>query len=125
MPPVRLTLPATVLVGAVIAMAQPSPHAERATVNTGAPSHAALLGDGSGMRLLRISIGPGAGLPWRNGSPPLGGYVVKGDLRLPVAAGRRPPVCPGDALADHPEVVRRGHAGPEGATILVYYANEA
>jgi quercetin dioxygenase-like cupin family protein len=122
-------MPLALMVGAAIAATttpsrdeaeQLATHHERAAHG---PVH--LLDDGHhDMRMLRISVEPGAPLPWHRDTVPDAGYLIEGELHVRTREGERKVMRPGDCLAESMEAVRRGTAGPRGATVLVFYSNE-
>lgn len=123
MPPAQLAIPLTLLLGALLALAMsPSPSDVLRLSKIPAPVH---LDDQPTMRMLRISIEPGASLPWRRDALLHSGYLVEGELRVTGHDGSETVIRPGDVLAERMDVARKGSAGPTGATVIVFYGREA
>ncbi|KAF1005294.1 MAG: hypothetical protein GAK28_03327 [Luteibacter sp.] len=123
MPPAQLAIPLTLLLGALLALAM-SPSSGGA-LRLPPQMVSAHLDDHPPMRMLRISIEPGASLPWRRDALPHAGYLVEGELWVVGRDGSETVIRPGDALAECMDVARRGSAGPTGATVIVFYTREA
>jgi quercetin dioxygenase-like cupin family protein len=126
MPPVQLAIPLALLVGAAIAATTGPSRTETllATTRAWTGEHYAQYLDGQPeMRMLRISIEPGATLPWHRNTVPNAGYLLEGELHIETREGASLVLRPGDSIAQSVDVVQRGIAGPEGATILMFYAN--
>ncbi|WP_448096719.1 cupin domain-containing protein [Luteibacter yeojuensis] len=123
--PVQLAMPLALLVGAAIAAKTGPSRSETlpvdAHVRAGSPS-AQLPEDPREWRMLRISIGPGAALPWHRHAIADAGYLLEGELRLETLEGVERVMRPGDSIAESGDVIRSGTAGPEGATVVVFYA---
>lgn len=123
MPPAQLAIPLTLLLGALLGLTVlPSSNDVLGVPRYDAPEH---LDDRSSMRMLRISIEPGASLPWRRDALPHSGYLVEGELWVIGHDGHETVIRPGDALSERMDVARKGSAGPTGATVIVFYAREA
>ncbi|NID16955.1 cupin domain-containing protein [Luteibacter yeojuensis] len=120
--PVQLAMPLALMVGAAIA-ATTTPEVAFHDQTLRTPSH--LLDDGHGdMRMLRISVQPGASLPLHRDAVPNAGYLVEGELVVSTPEGSHKVMKPGDCLTETLDAIHRGTAGPRGATVVVFYANE-
>lgn len=124
MPPAQLAIPLAILLGALLALAM-SPAPGDAFLLRQRLLAPAYLDDQPPMRMLRISIGPGASLPWHRDALPDSGYLVEGELWLVERDGSETVIRPGDALAERLDVASMGSAGPRGATVIVFYTKEA
>lgn len=126
MPPVQLAIPAALLIGAAIAATTGPSRTETLLAAThtwtGEP-YAHYLAGQPEMRVLRISIEPGATLPWHRHTVPNAAYLLEGELRFESRDGATHVMRPGDSIAESMHIVHRGIAGPDGATIVVFYAN--
>lgn len=126
MPPVQLAIPLALLVGAAIAATTGPSRTETllATTHAWTGEPYAHYPDGQPeMRVLRISIEPGATLPWHRHTVPNAGYLLEGELRFETRDGATQVMRPGDGIAESMDIAHRGIAGPDGATIVVFYAN--
>lgn len=126
MPPVQLAIPLALLVGAAIAAATGSSRTETLLAATHAwtGERYTQYPDGQPeIRMLRITIEPGAALPWHRHTVLNAGYLLEGELRLETRDGTSLVMRPGDTVAQSMDVVHRGTAGPDGATVLMFYAN--
>ena len=124
--PVQLAVPLALLVGAAIAATTGPSRTETVLATSHPPTiepHAQFLDGHPQVRMLRISIEPGAMLPRHPHMLPNAGYLLEGELRVETREGTSLVMRPGDSVAGSREAVRRGTAGPEGATILMFYAN--
>lgn len=125
--PVQLAMPLALMVGAAIAATTPpSRQGGRQSAidhQDGAGSHRAVDGH-KDMRMLRISLQPGASLPWHRDTIPGSGYVLDGELHVR-ASGTAKVMRPGDCLTPGMAAVGSTVAGPLGATVLVFYAESA
>ncbi|MDR0279582.1 MAG: gamma subclass chorismate mutase AroQ [Paucimonas sp.] len=74
------------------------------------------------LSLLKIRIAPNTSLDWHLHRAPNAGYLLAGDLRVETREGRETRLRAGDALAEVVDVIHRGHAGPRGAELVVFYA---
>ncbi|MDQ0011419.1 quercetin dioxygenase-like cupin family protein [Luteibacter jiangsuensis] len=116
--PVQLAMPLALLVGAAIAATTDPSRSETLPAVTQARA------DGQPeMRMLRISIEPGASLPWHRHTVPEAGYLLEGELRLETLEGTSRVMRPGDSIVGGSDVMRGGTAGPKGATVVVFYAD--
>lgn len=120
--PVQLAMPLALMVGAAIAATTPPSHHGQSAIGhgDGASSHRAVDGNGD-MRMLRLSLQPGASLPWHRDTIPGAGYVLEGELHMRTS-GKAKVMRTGDCLV--PSMAAEGStvAGPQGATVLVFYA---
>lgn len=126
MPPVQLAIPVALLVGAAIAATTGTSRTETllATTHAWTGEHYVEYMDGQPeMRMLRITIEPGAALPWHRHTVLNAGYLLEGELRMEARDGSSRVMRPGDSIAQSMEVAHRGTAGPEGATVVMFYAN--
>src|ERR1700750_3302118 len=84
MPPFQLGVPLALLVGAVIATTMgPSRTESPFAASPVSSERSGPFRDGyPGMRTLRISIEPGASLPWHRHMLPNAGYLLEGELRV-------------------------------------------
>lgn len=116
--PVQLAMPLAILVGAAIAATTDPSRSETPPAATQAWA------DGQPeMRMLRISIEPGASLPWHRNTVPDAGYLLEGELRLETPEGASRAIRPGDSIGDGSDVMRGGTAGPRGATVVLFYTD--
>ncbi|MGF6710092.1 quercetin dioxygenase-like cupin family protein [Luteibacter sp. W1I16] len=116
--PVQLAMPLALLIGAAIA-ATTGP-----SRNETSPGAIQARADGQPeMRMLRISIEPGASLPWHRHTVPEAGYLLEGELHLETRQGASRVIRPGDSVEGGADVMRGGTAGPRGATVVVFYAD--
>lgn len=119
--PVQLAMPLALMVGAAIAATTaPSHHGgwESATGqgdDTG--NHQAHASHGA-MRMLRLSLQPGASLPWHRDAVPGAGYVLDGELHVRTS-GTAKVMRPGDCLTQDTAIEGGTVAGPRGATVMV------
>ena len=126
MPPVQLAIPLALLVGAAIAATTGPSRTETLLAATHAwtgERYPQYLDGQPELRMLRITIEPGATLPWHRHTVPNAGYLLEGELHVETREGTSVIMRPGDSIAESMDIVHRGMAGPEGATILVFYAN--
>lgn len=118
--PVQLAMPLALMVGAAIAATTaPSRHGvwESATGqgdDTVYRTHASH----GGMRMLRLSLQPGASLPWHRDAVPGTGYVLDGELHVRTS-GTAKVMRPGDCLTQDTAIEGGTVAGPLGATVMV------
>lgn len=74
------------------------------------------------LSVLKIRVAPNTSLDWHRHPAPNTGYLLAGDLRVETREGREVHVRAGEALAEVVDVVHRGHAGSDGAELVVFYA---
>ncbi|MHA6197801.1 gamma subclass chorismate mutase AroQ [Pseudomonas wadenswilerensis] len=74
------------------------------------------------LSLLKIRIAPHTSLDWHRHPTPNAGYLLAGDLHVETREGREIQLRAGQALAEVVNVVHRGHAGSDGAELVVFYA---
>ncbi|SFW38943.1 hypothetical protein [Luteibacter sp. UNCMF366Tsu5.1] len=122
--PVQLAMPLALMVGAAIAATTPpSRHGDwEADTGPGDGPNSDRATDRHGdMRMLRLSLQPGASLPWHRDAIPGTGYVLEGELHMRTS-GTAKVMRTGDCLL--PSMAAEGStvAGPQGATVLVFYA---
>lgn len=116
--PVQLAMPLALLVGAAIAATTGPSRSETPPAATQAWA------DGQPkIRTLRISIEPGASLPWHRHTVPEAGYLLEGERHLETREGAARVIRPGDPIKGGADVMRGGTAGPRGATVVVFYAD--
>jgi len=132
MPPIQLALPLALMVGAAIAATTTPSRSDireiADTVRLAGARHPAigdLVDAHRAMRMRRISLRPGAALPWRSGGAPDAGYLIEGELHVQAPTGDRHVIRPGDSIAVDAEPSAHGVAGPLGATVVVFFASEA
>lgn len=126
MPPVQLAIPLALLVGAAIAATTGPSRTQShptATQTWTDERYTRYLDGRPELRMLRITIEPGATLPRHRHTIPDAGFLLEGELRMEALDGTSRVMRPGDDIAESMDVVHRGTAGPDGATILVFYAN--
>ncbi|SEV83059.1 hypothetical protein [Luteibacter sp. 329MFSha] len=123
MPPVQLALPAALMIGAAIAATTTPPRTDvrelASTLRLSGEGNAGMSGliDGRpALRMLQVSIRPGASLPWRHGDA---GYVVSGELRVQAPTGDLQVIRPGDSIQPAAGSPHHGVAGPAGATVMI------
>lgn len=117
--PVQLAMPLALMVGAAIAATTaPPPHGGWETGqgdDTG--DHRAKASHGA-MRMLRLSLQPGASLPWHRDAVPGTGYVLDGELHVRTS-GTAKVMRSGDCLTQDTAIEGGTVAGPRGATVMV------
>lgn len=131
MPPLQLALPLALMVGAAIAATTtPSRDDVRELATTvrlagaGHPGMGQLIEAHRAMRMLRVFIQPGAALPWLASAAPDAGYLVDGELHVQAPTGDLHVIRPGDSIAAD-AAPSNGVAGPLGATVVVFFGNDA
>jgi quercetin dioxygenase-like cupin family protein len=122
--PTRLMIPLAVLLGATVAAGSTPPQVETLVQASRAwtGEHYVYPAGQPELRVLRITVGPGASLPWHRHTVPSAGYVLKGHLTVETHDGHTRTLRPGDTLAESVDVLHRGVAGADGVTVLVFYA---
>ncbi|MCQ8242099.1 cupin domain-containing protein [Rhizosaccharibacter radicis] len=75
------------------------------------------------LTVLRLTIAPGAALPWHTHPFPNAGYVLSGALTIHDRdSGKQETFRPGQAFTESVDDVHRGVAGDKGAVVLLVYA---
>ncbi|SEM30401.1 hypothetical protein SAMN02800694_0574 [Luteibacter sp. UNCMF331Sha3.1] len=129
MPPAQLALPLALMIGAAIAATTTPSRSDIREIadavrlaGSGHPAIAQLIEAHRAMRMLRISLRPGAALPWQSGNAPAAGYLVEGELHVQAPTGDLHVIRPGDRIAAEAGPSAHGVAGPLGATVVAFFA---
>jgi len=77
------------------------------------------------LSVLKITISPNTSLDWHEHPMPNAAYVEKGALTVEKqATGKTRTLQAGEVLPEMVDSAHRGYTGPEGATLVVFYAGK-